>query len=162
MSWKWYYYPSGRPATNLYVTLQRSKNGGGWTTIGSSRTNALGNVYFTRSESSAGTYRYRTVAGGTVGTSIFTVNIGSGGVRTADFSASPTSGAPGVTIRFTDKSTATPVSWKWEFGDGTTSTMRNPSHKYTRAGTFTVKLTVKYPNGQVLTRAKSGLVRVTS
>ena len=33
-------------------------------------------------------------------------------------------------------------SWNWNFGDGTTSTIQNPSHTYATAGTFTVTLTV--------------------
>jgi len=34
------------------------------------------------------------------------------------------------------------VSWHWDFGDGTTSNQQNPSHKYTKAGEYTVTLTV--------------------
>jgi len=38
-------------------------------------------------------------------------------------------------------------SVKWDFGDGSGSTENAPSHSYTVAGTFTVKLTVYSPNG---------------
>ena len=34
------------------------------------------------------------------------------------------------------------VTWLWDFGDGTTSPVRNPSHSYAAAGTYTVMLTV--------------------
>jgi len=34
------------------------------------------------------------------------------------------------------------VSWNWNFGDGGSSTLQNPSHSYTSNGTFTVSLTV--------------------
>ena len=34
------------------------------------------------------------------------------------------------------------VTWHWDFGDNTTSNQQNPSHKYTKAGEYTVKLTV--------------------
>jgi Domain of Unknown Function (DUF1080)/PKD domain len=45
------------------------------------------------------------------------------------------------------------VAWKWEFGDGTTSTQANPRHTYTRTGPFTAKLTVTYADGEtVVTR----------
>jgi PKD repeat protein len=49
----------------------------------------------------------------------------------------------GLTVHFTDMSTGSPVSWDWDFGDGTTSTQQNPSHTYPAVGTYTVKLTVK-------------------
>jgi gliding motility-associated-like protein len=35
----------------------------------------------------------------------------------------------------------------WNFGDGTTSTVLNPSHTYNNPGTFTVSVTVTTPNG---------------
>jgi PKD repeat protein len=34
------------------------------------------------------------------------------------------------------------TSWAWDFGDGATSTDRNPTHTYSSAGTFHVRLTV--------------------
>ena len=34
------------------------------------------------------------------------------------------------------------TTWLWSFGDGSTSTVQNPSHIYSAAGTFTVSLTV--------------------
>ncbi|WP_141241713.1 PKD domain-containing protein, partial [Methanosarcina spelaei] len=61
----------------------------------------------------------------------------------AAFSASPTSGKVPLTVKFTDKSTGLPSSWKWTFGDGSTSTVQNPTHKYSKAGKYTVSLTVK-------------------
>lgn len=39
------------------------------------------------------------------------------------------------------------MSYKWSFGDGTTSTERSPSHTYTKAGNYNIKLTVKSNNG---------------
>lgn len=33
-------------------------------------------------------------------------------------------------------------SWNWEFGDGVTSTVRDPFHKYTTTGMYTIKLNV--------------------
>jgi PKD repeat protein len=60
----------------------------------------------------------------------------------AAFSASPTSGKVPLNVVFTDKSTGAPTAWKWNFGDGTTSTKQNPTHKYSKAGTYTVSLTV--------------------
>jgi PKD repeat protein len=36
-------------------------------------------------------------------------------------------------------------TWFWDFGDGETSSARNPSHIYTRPGIFTVTLTISDP-----------------
>ncbi|MEN6609749.1 MAG: PKD domain-containing protein [Methanoregulaceae archaeon] len=60
----------------------------------------------------------------------------------ASFSASKTSGTAPLTIQFTDTSSGDPTSWYWTFGDGSTSTSENPSHTYTEAGSYTVKLLV--------------------
>ncbi|MDW5549989.1 PKD domain-containing protein, partial [Methanosarcina sp.] len=61
----------------------------------------------------------------------------------ANFTSSATSGKAPINIKFTDTSTGKPAVWKWSFGDGTSSTQQNPTHKYSKAGTYTVILTVK-------------------
>ena len=38
------------------------------------------------------------------------------------------------------------TSWCWDFGDGTTDTLQNPSHTYTTLGTYTVTLIAKNGN----------------
>jgi PKD repeat protein len=60
----------------------------------------------------------------------------------AAFSMSKSSGKALLTVYFTDKSTGTITSEKWVFGDGATSTLKNPSHKFTKVGKFKVVLTV--------------------
>lgn len=57
------------------------------------------------------------------------------------FTAIPTTGNYPLTVNFTDTSTNTPSSWLWNFGDGNTSTLQNPSHIYSSAGTYAVTLT---------------------
>ena len=47
-----------------------------------------------------------------------------------------------ATVSFIDSSTGSPTSWFWDFGDGETSTVKNPTHKYVEAGSYTVTLTV--------------------
>ena len=59
----------------------------------------------------------------------------------AEFEASATTITEGESITFTDQSTNVPTSWSWDFGDGGTSTVQNPSHTYTTAGAYTVSLT---------------------
>jgi len=44
-------------------------------------------------------------------------------------------------VQFTDQSTNDPTDWMWDFGDGTTSTMQNPTHSYAEGGTYNVCLT---------------------
>lgn len=82
----------------------------------------------------------------------------------ADFSFSPTSPEAGDEVRFTDKSTddGQIVSWRWDFGDGTTSTEQNPKKKYTQSGTFRVKLTVRDNDGAESTAEKSITVKASS
>ncbi|HEY4061571.1 MAG TPA: PKD domain-containing protein [Puia sp.] len=59
---------------------------------------------------------------------------------TADHTASCK--AP-FTVQFTDKTTAPmPAKWLWDFGDGNTSNLQNPSHTYTTPGVYDVRLTV--------------------
>jgi PKD repeat protein len=45
-----------------------------------------------------------------------------------------------LTVAFTDASANSPTSWYWTFGDGSTSTLKSPSHTYSIAGTYTVSL----------------------
>ncbi|MGA8378024.1 MAG: PKD domain-containing protein, partial [Methanoregula sp.] len=65
----------------------------------------------------------------------------------AAFIASPTSGTVPLTVQFTDESTGTPTSWEWSFGDGSTSSLQNPSETYQNAGTYTVTLTSSNSEG---------------
>ncbi|HUP20382.1 MAG TPA: S8 family serine peptidase [Gemmatimonadota bacterium] len=60
---------------------------------------------------------------------------------TADFTVA----CDGLSCAFTDASAdadGSVVAWSWTFGDGSTSTERNPVHAYACAGDFTVVLTV--------------------
>ena len=53
----------------------------------------------------------------------------------------------GLSVNFRDSSTNSPTSWIWNFGDGTSSTLQNPTHVFSRAGTYTIKLTVRNTAG---------------
>lgn len=51
----------------------------------------------------------------------------------------------GLTVNFTDQSTdsdGSVLEWNWDFGDGNSSTVQNPIHTYSTAGTYTVTLIV--------------------
>lgn len=59
----------------------------------------------------------------------------------ANFSNTPISTCIG-NVSFTDQSSNGPTTWLWDFGDGSTSTLQNPSHTYNTNGTYNVSLTV--------------------
>ncbi|HSE71576.1 MAG TPA: phytase [Nocardioidaceae bacterium] len=78
----------------------------------------------------------------------------------ADFTASPTSGTAPLNVVFSDTSTGNPSSWAWDFGDGSSSTVQNPTHQYTQAGTYTVSLTVSNAGGSDV-ETKTNLITVS-
>ncbi len=59
----------------------------------------------------------------------------------AFFTADKTFGSAPLTVNFTDESVNNPTSWSWDFGDGTTNQLQNPSHTFSSVGTYTIKLT---------------------
>ncbi|MFC5271909.1 PKD domain-containing protein [Adhaeribacter terreus] len=63
-----------------------------------------------------------------------------------NFSADQTITCNGV-VNFTDLSQNNPTSWLWNFGDGNTSTLQNPSHTYATQGTYNVTLTTQNAYG---------------
>jgi serine protease len=104
-------------------------------------------------------------------------------VPNADFTREPISINSPMTVQFTDTSTcpATLINhvngsiyttsiesaslggittWTWDFGDGTTSTERNPARTYQNTGSYTVRLTVVGPRGSD-TETKSGYIQLT-
>nr|WP_319374734.1 DUF3344 domain-containing protein [uncultured Methanobacterium sp.] len=65
----------------------------------------------------------------------------------ANFAANTTTIIRNNTVQFTDSSTGSPTSWAWDFGDGGTSTLQNPTHTYTTSGNYTVSLTATNEGG---------------
>jgi signal peptidase I len=59
----------------------------------------------------------------------------------------------GLTVSFANGTTGADT-WLWEFGDGATSTKRNPSHTFADAGTFSVTLNAAGADGSVAFVAK--------
>lgn len=52
------------------------------------------------------------------------------------------------TINFTDNSTSNgSLTYTWNFGDGNTSSLQNPSHSYSAVGTYLVKLLISTADG---------------
>ena len=79
---------------------------------------------------------------------------------TADFTATPTRGAPPLTVHFTNTSAGDFTTSQWDFGDGATSTEANPTHTYTVPGTYGVTLTVG-DGTETSTITKSAYIQVS-
>ncbi len=77
----------------------------------------------------------------------------------ADFTAAPTNRGIPLTVKFSDLSSGFIDKWLWNFGDGETSSDQNPTHKYEKAGTFTVSLTIEGPAGAD-TEKKNDFIKV--
>jgi len=58
----------------------------------------------------------------------------------AGFSFSPAVPRAGESVAFTNLSAGDPTGFAWDFGDGATSTERNPRHAYAQAGGYRVTL----------------------
>ncbi len=106
----------------------------------------------TYSYTSAGSYQVTltvTDSAGLTDSITKTVTVSEGEVvnqpPTANFTYSPSSPQANETISFTDQSSdpdGSVVSWSWAFGDGSTSTLQNPTHSYGVDGSYNVTLTV--------------------
>ncbi|XRP97439.1 S-layer protein [Methanocaldococcus sp. 16A] len=81
------------------------------------------------------------------------------------FNYTPVNPTTSDTINFTDESydlDGNITSWHWDFGDGTTSNVQNPTHKYTRPGRYVVTLTVTDNDGYNSSISKTIVVRAPS
>ena len=78
-----------------------------------------------------------------------------------EFSGTPLTGQVPLNVTFSDASSHSPTSWSWTFGDGGTSTVKNPVHTYRSNGTYTVTLTATGASG-ASTMTKTGYVVVGS
>ncbi len=69
---------------------------------------------------------------------------------TSNFTGNPTSGDVPLLVNFTDQSSqgsSAITSWSWNFGDGGSSSIQNPTHTYNSVGTFSVTLMVTDASG---------------
>jgi PKD repeat protein len=79
-----------------------------------------------------------------------------------DFSVCYMNGEDSVinnSVCFQDRSTGTVTGWLWDFGDGQTSTSRNPYHPYASPGDYTVSLTASGPEGSA-TATKTNYIHI--
>ena len=95
---------------------------------------------------SAGTYTVTVDDGVCNATATVTIINDPGPV--AGFSVSPTiASIESPLFTFNDNSTNNPVSWTWDFGDGTTGSGTSLTHTYDAVGSFIVTLIVMDANG---------------
>jgi len=62
------------------------------------------------------------------------------GSAQADFTAEPVAGSAPLEVSFEDESLNDPFEWSWDFGDGNTSTLQDPTNIYDDPGLYTVWL----------------------
>ncbi|MGI4751311.1 MAG: PKD domain-containing protein [Janthinobacterium lividum] len=127
-------------------------SGSGWTDI----TGATATTYTLSTPATAGSYQYRLVSSeaaniGTaacqVASNLLTLTVTPAAI--ASFTvADSTCRSDSVVFKNTSTTTGITVSaWNWDFGDGQTSTLQNPSHLYSAAGNYTVTLNITSSGG---------------
>lgn len=78
----------------------------------------------------------------------------------ANFTQNHTAGCGTLLVNFQSTSTgSTPMTYLWDFGDGTTSSFENPSKHYGAPGIYTVKLKVSNAQGNN-TKTQTNLIKV--
>ncbi|MBI4164084.1 MAG: PKD domain-containing protein [Candidatus Aenigmarchaeota archaeon] len=77
------------------------------------------------------------------------ISVSDAGQPTANFQATPLSGTEPLSVQFTDFSQSVDgvTQWLWDFGDGQTSSEKNPTHTFAQNKTYTVSLVVKEADG---------------
>jgi gliding motility-associated-like protein len=128
-------------------------SGSGWVNIAGATTTTYTVNY---KPAVAGTYQYRLISSEAanagseaceVASNILTLT-----VIAAPMAAFTSSGTNclGDAVAFADKSTSPSLvitQWSWNFGDGQTSTLQNPSHTFAASGNYNVTLTVTNSGG---------------
>lgn len=131
--------------------------------FGNNNTSVLANPATTYTQ--PGTYTVTLIAynGPNSDTKVITNYITVHNNPTVDFSGSPLSGCPGLTVNFTNNSNPQvpgPATYYWDFGDGYFSTSQNPSHNYTTPGYYNVTLSVTNAQGCISSLVKPNYVHV--
>jgi gliding motility-associated-like protein len=78
----------------------------------------------------------------------------------AAFTSTDTLTCAGKTVNFTNTSTGATLTYNWDFGDGTFSTVLNPVKIYPADGNYTIRLTVTDVNGCTNTSTKTAYIKV--
>ncbi|MDY6371411.1 MAG: gliding motility-associated C-terminal domain-containing protein [Bacteroidales bacterium] len=133
------------------VSTGSSRGGGDHVDGGTSRFDRLATLYQSVCASCGGTNAFPitpgawsdTNAASNCNNALFRFNV------TDDFPVAefipPTAGCAPYTIQF--RNTGRGTAFHWDFGDGSTSNLRNPSHTYSAGGIYTVTLIARLPGG---------------
>lgn len=120
------------------------------------------NAPFTHKYNAAGSYTVKLKVTDASGcsdsltrSSLITINQGKAGFTSVDSFA-----CPGSNVRFTDQSSGNIMSYKWSFGDGSTSTIASPIHIYATTGVYPVQLIIAASSGCSDTLIKNNFVTV--
>src|SRR5262249_37068669 len=148
--------------TGQYIYL--AAGSGSFTRLGDAGANATTS---TITGASPGAYRIYITAYNSAGESspsnTASVTVASTPAQTppyASFTVSSTSGIAGsTTFAFTDTSTGYFTSRTWNFGDGSSASLANPTHVYANAGVYTIILTI---SGSAGTSQASSTVSVNN
>jgi len=84
---------------------------------------------------------------------------------TVIFTATPVTGCFPLRVQFTDQSlpgNGTISTWEWDFGDGNISSLQNPQHVYTAAGSYNVSLRVRNSFGCVKSLTMPQFINLTT
>ena len=128
------------PDTVLYIQIDRTLGGVDNSLTTTYRSDMNGNISTDISIdlSAAGTHTVVASVGTTTSNTLTIQAVASTPV--ASYSSSASSGEIPFSVTFTDTSTNNPTSWLWIFGDGTTSTLQNPSHTFNLPADYSVIL----------------------
>ena len=74
-----------------------------------------------------------------------------------DFAGTPRFGWTPLEVLFEGHALVEPLSWDWNFGDGETDVVQNPTHIYDQVGMFDVSLTADI-DGQIRTRIREDYI----
>ncbi len=85
-------------------------------------------------------------------------DVAAGMLPTASYTGSPRAGQPPLTVFFTDTSRYGQAR-QFDFGDGVTSSLPNPTHTYTSDGAYTVTLVTTGTSGSA-TRVQPAFILV--
>ena len=77
----------------------------------------------------------------------------------SSFTVSDTVGCKPLTVDFTGNAVGA-IAWQWDFGDGNTSSLPNPTNTYTNDGSYDVTLFITYSQGCVDTVHYSNAINV--